>query len=281
MKEIVIISGKGGTGKTTITASFASLADNKVICDCDVDAANLHLLLGPDIIRSREISTQKLAGIKRKICTECGICEKNCHFNAIHDLRVNPLECEGCGLCYYLCPEDAIEFKSRNTAKIYEAETRYGPFFYGKLYPGAGTSGKVVTEVRNSAVEHAERNSFEMVIIDGSPGIGCPVIASMSGCDIAVVVTEPTLSGEHDLERIVNLAEYFGVETFVCVNKYDINIDITEAIEKWCKEKDIKVASKIPYDSSVTESIVAGMPVVDYCNGEVKRSIEELWNEII
>lgn len=278
MKQIVIISGKGGTGKTTLTASFASLAENKIMCDCDVDAADLFLLLNPDIQKEEDFIGLKNAYIDMEKCNQCGKCMENCRFDAISDFKVNPIKCEGCGVCEFVCPTGAITMIDTPNGKIFSSETKYGPFFYAKLYPGAGNSGKLVTEIRKRAFKLAEEKKNDFIIIDGSPGIGCPVIASISGTNTALIVIEPTLSGEHDFMRIAGLTEHFKIKTLVCINKFDINKEITERIENICKEKNITVAGKIPYDSLVIKSMIENKPVVEFVDNEVTAEIKKIWN---
>ncbi len=278
MKQLVIVSGKGGTGKTTLTASFAVLAENKVICDCDVDAANLFILLNPQILKEEAIITSQRPIIDKSKCIKCGKCEKYCRFDAITEFQVDNVKCEGCGVCKIVCPvDDAIVLQDFAGGEIFTTETEYGPFFYGKLKPGAGNTGKLVTEIRKRAFNLANERKKELILIDGSPGIGCPVIASVSGTDLALIVTEPTLSGEHDLIRIAKLTQHFKVKTFVCINKSDINPQITERIEKLCKELDIKVIGKIPYDPVVTKAMMNGKPVVEYTENDVTKEITKIW----
>ncbi len=278
MKQIVIISGKGGTGKTTLTASFASLAENKIMCDCDVDAADLFLLLNPDIQKEEDFIGLKNAYIDMEKCEQCGKCMENCRFDAISDYKVNPVKCEGCGVCEVVCPLGAITMIDTPNGKIFSSETKYGSFFYAKLYPGAGNSGKLVTEIRKRAFKLAEEKKNDFIIIDGSPGIGCPVIASISGTNTALIVIEPTLSGEHDFMRIAGLTEHFKIKTLVCINKFDINKEITEKIENICKEKNITVAGKIPYNRLVIKSMIENKPVVDFVDNEVTAEIKKIWN---
>ncbi|GAI05092.1 unnamed protein product, partial [marine sediment metagenome] len=219
MKQIVVISGKGGTGKSVIAGSFASLAKNKVMADCDVDAADLHLLLHPTVKETHEFSGGKTAFIDERRCTECGKCQEVCRFEAIDNYVVDPISCEGCGVCFHICPEKAIKMVDDLSGKWFVSETKYGPFVHAKLGIAEENSGKLVTLVRQNAKLIAEKEKRDFVIIDGPPGIGCPVIASLSGVDIALIVTEPTLSGIHDLERIVGVAHHFGIKGVVCINK--------------------------------------------------------------
>lgn len=278
MKQLAIVSGKGGTGKTTLTASFATLATNKVICDCDVDAANLFILLNPQILKQEDIITSQRAIIDKSKCIKCGKCETYCRFDAITEFQVDNVKCEGCGVCKIVCPvEDAITLQNFVGGKIFTSSTKYGPFFYGKLKPGTGNTGKLVTEIRKRAFNLATEQKKELIIIDGSPGIGCPVIASLSGTDMALIVTEPTLSGEHDLMRIAKLTQHFKIKTFVCINKFDINLEISEKIEKLCKKLNIKVIGKIPYDPIVTNAIISGKPIVEYTENSVTDEIKKIW----
>ncbi len=281
MKQIVVISGKGGTGKSVITASFASLAKNKVMADCDVDAADLHLLLHPTVKETHEFSGGKTAFIDERRCTECGKCQEICRFEAIDNCVVDPISCEGCGVCFHICPEKAIKMVDDLSGKWFISETKYGPFVHAKLGIAEENSGKLVTLVRQNAKFIAEKEKKDFVIIDGPPGIGCPVIASLSGVDIALIVTEPTLSGIHDLERIVRVAHHFGIKGAVCINKYDLNLVMTQRIEEYCRSNNIELVGKIPFDISVTEALVRGLPIVEYSNNEVTHEIKNLWEKIL
>ncbi|MGB3113344.1 MAG: ATP-binding protein, partial [Candidatus Omnitrophota bacterium] len=232
MKQIVVISGKGGTGKTVLTASLAALAKNKVMADCDVDAADLHLLLKPSIKERHEFKSGATAFIDKRLCTECGRCVAVCRFDAVsEDYAIDPVACEGCGFCYYACPVNAIKMQENATGEWYISDTRFGPLVHAKLGIGEENSGKLVTLVRQKAKEIAEKQRFDWVIIDGSPGIGCPVIASLSGVDFALVVTEPTLSGLHDADRVIKVARHFNIPVKVVINKYDLNVDMTNRIK--------------------------------------------------
>ncbi|MHC1582131.1 MAG: ATP-binding protein [Candidatus Syntropharchaeia archaeon] len=278
MRQIVIISGKGGTGKTTIVASFASLASNKIIADCDVDAPNLHLVLNPEIERREEFRGSRVAVIDREKCIECGICEEKCRFDAIHGYEIDAILCEGCGVCVVSCPEEAIRMEEKVSGYAFISNTRYGEMSHAELRAGEEASGKLVTMVRKNAVDLAGES--DLVLIDGSPGIGCPVISSLTGVDLAMVVTEPSQSGLHDLKRIMGVVEHFGIRTVVCINKYDINLEITEEIEKFCEEKRIEVVGKIPYDDSVTRAMVEGIPVVEFEDSNAGEEIRKMWNRI-
>ncbi len=280
MKQLAVISGKGGTGKTVITASFASLAKNKVIVDCDVDAADLHLLLHPKIKETIEFSGSKYAVMDAEKCIECGRCEESCRFSAIKNLKFDPIKCEGCGVCVYVCPTNAITLKEAISGYAYISQTKYGEMSHARLNIAEEASGKLITLIRNNAKRLAEKSGCELILIDGPPGIGCPVIASLSGVDMVLAVTEPTVSGIHDLERVLGVAKHFNTKSFVCINKYDINIDMTKRIESYCEENDIEVVGKIPYDPIVTNAMVAGKPVVEFSNGKVSNEIEMMWKRI-
>jgi MinD superfamily P-loop ATPase len=285
MKQITIISGKGGTGKTTLVASFAALAENKVIADCDVDAPDLHLLLHPEIIKKEEFKGLKVAVMDKTLCTECGICEETCRFNAIalteeSGYAVNPARCEGCGACVFSCPQEALTLKERVSGYAFVSKTNYGPMAHAELNIAEEASGKLVTVVRNHAQQVAENERCELILIDGAPGIGCPVIASLTGVDLALVVTEPTMSGLHDLERILDVARHFGIDSIVCINKYDINEENSKRITEFCRQRGIEVVGNIPYDPVVTEAMVAGKPVVEFSEGVVSDAIKNVWKGI-
>jgi MinD superfamily P-loop ATPase len=280
MKEIVVLSGKGGTGKTSIVGSFAAIAQNKVLADCDVDAADLHLLLSPSTIEDHEFWSGQVAVIDEGKCTQCGLCEDVCRFNAIRDFQVSPIACEGCGFCSRVCPAEAIAMTECLSGHWYVAETRYGPLVHAKLGIAQENSGKLVALVRQNARRIAEEAAADYVITDGPPGIGCPVISSLSGADMALLVTEPTLSGIHDLERVAGVCRHFGVPALVCVNKYDLNEDNTREIERFCLAQGIAVPSRVPLDNIVTEAMVHNMPVVEYSQNGVSRQIKALWHEI-
>jgi len=281
MKQIVVISGKGGTGKSVITGSFASLAKNKVMADCDVDAADLYLLLHPAVKETHKFSGGKTAFIDERRCSQCGKCQEVCRFEAIDNYVVDPISCEGCGVCFHICPEKAIKMVDDLSGKWFISETKYGPFVHAKLGIAEENSGKLVTLVRQNAKLIAEKEKRDFVIIDGPPGIGCPVIASLSGVDIALIVTEPTLSGIHDLERIVGVARHFGIKGAVCINKYDLNLIITQKIEEYCRHNSIELVGKIPFDISVIEALVRGLPIVEYSNNQVTHEIKNLWEQIL
>jgi MinD superfamily P-loop ATPase len=277
MKEIVVLSGKGGTGKTSIVASFAALAQNKVLADCDVDAADLHLLLKPKVKEEKEFWSGQVAFIDEDKCTECGLCQELCHFGAIKDFKVDPLSCEGCGFCYQVCPVDAIAMQDSMSGHSFISETKYGYLCHARLGIAQENSGKLVALVRQNAKLITERENLNYIITDGPPGIGCPVISSLSGASLALLVTEPTLSGIHDLDRVIGVCQHFGVSALVCINKYDINQENTKEIERYCINQGVGVVSKIPYDNVFTEALIKGLPVVEYGDFKISREIERLW----
>ncbi len=281
MKQIVIISGKGGTGKTVITGAFAALAKNKVMADCDVDAADLHLLLEPTIKERHEFRSGKTAKIDRKSCEQCGKCIVACRFDAIsEDFVVDPIACEGCAFCSFICPEGAVKMEENISGEWFISDTRFGPMVHAKLGIAEENSGKLVSLVRQKAKELADRQNHDWIIIDGAPGIGCSVIASLSGIDCAVVVTEPTLSGLHDADRVLSVAKHFGVLTKLIVNKYDLNIDMTGRIQEYCKDNNIDLIGKIPFDKSMVEAMVQGKTIIEYSDGRVKEEIVSAWEKL-
>jgi MinD superfamily P-loop ATPase len=280
MRELVVLSGKGGTGKTSIVGSLAALAQSKVLADCDVDAADLHLLLSPTVRENNEFWSGQVAVIDENKCTLCGLCQDMCRFHAISDFKVAPISCEGCGFCSHICPVEAVTMKENMAGHWFISDTRYGPLVHAKLGIAQENSGKLVALVRQQARELAEKHKVAYVIADGPPGIGCPVISSLSGANLALLVTEPTLSGIHDLERVMGVCQHFGVPPLVCINKYDINEENSHQIESYCLSHGVKVAGGIPFDNVVTESIVRGVPVVEYSSGRVTQEIERMWRTL-
>jgi MinD superfamily P-loop ATPase len=280
MKEIVVVSGKGGTGKTTIVASLAALAKSKVMVDCDVDAADLNLLLQPTAQEKQVFWSGQKAVIDQEKCTQCGICEDVCRFNAIKEFQVDPISCEGCGLCYHICPDEAVIMEENLAGSWFVSETKYGPLVHARLGIAQENSGKLVTTVRKQARALAEEQGLDLILSDGPPGIGCPVISSISGVNLAVVVTEPTLSGIHDLERVIGVCRHFAVPVMVCINKYDLNEDNTRQIKDYCNDQSIDVAVKIPYDNVVTEALIRGLLVVEYSDNSISHQIKVLWEAI-
>ena len=281
MKQLTVISGKGGTGKTSITAAFASLAKNAVFADCDVDAADLHLILKPNVKKTMGFHGLKIASINKEKCTECKKCYEHCRFDAIdEDINIIKESCEGCGVCKYVCPVDAIQMVDRDSGFSYISETRFGPMAHAMLKTAEEASGKLVTVVRNNAKKLAENKKKDLIIIDGPPGIGCPVIASISGVDLVLIVTEPTLSAIHDLERILGVSYHFKIPAVVCINKYDINLDNTEKIEHYCKNNNIDIVGKLPYDNIVTEAMIHEKNVIEYSKSNFSNMIIDMWNKI-
>ena len=281
-KEITILSGKGGTGKTSVTASLAVLAKNAVLTDCDVDAPDLHMLLNPKVLETQEFKASRVAVIDSDTCVQCNKCEENCRFGAITQQVVDPILCEGCGVCVYICPVAAIKLEKRTSGQAFISKTKYGLMSHALLNPGEENSGKLVALVRKNAKTVAETNNCDLIINDGPPGIGCPVIASVGGVDIGLIVVEPTLSGIHDMKRALNLLEHFKIPALVCVNKYDLNEENTSDIIKFCETNKVDVVGKIPFDSIVTEAMVAGKPVIEHApESKVSKAIEELWKNTI
>ncbi len=281
MKQLTVISGKGGTGKTSITAAFASLAKNAVFADCDVDAADLHLILKPNVKKTIGFQGLKIASVNKEICNECKKCYEHCRFDAIdEDINIIKESCEGCGVCEYVCPENAISMVDRDSGFSYISETRFGPMAHAMLKTAEEASGKLVTVVRNNAKTLAEEKKKGLIVIDGPPGIGCPVIASISGVDLVLIVTEPTLSAIHDLERILGVAYHFNIPAVVCINKYDINLNNTEKIEQYCKSYNIDVVGKLPYDTVVTEAMIQQKNVIEYSNSNFSHMIIDMWNTL-
>ena len=283
LKQIAVVSGKGGTGKTTITASFAVLAHDIVIADCDVDAPDLHMLLHPQTMKTQKFKGPKLAMIDRTKCTECGLCKNSCRFDAINDnLQIDPFSCEGCGVCVIVCPEEAISLQERISGYAFISKTKYGIMSHARLNPGEANSGKLVTLVRHNARQIAEEENRDLILIDGPPGIGCPVIASVTGVDAGLIVTEPTMSGIHDLDRALQLLNHFNILPLVCVNKYDINRKNTEKIVKFCEKNKVEAAGKIPFDPIMTEAMVAGKTIVEHSpENMVSREIEATWKRVL
>jgi len=278
VKQIVIISGKGGTGKTVITGAFAALAENKVMADCDVDAADLYLLLEPSIKERHEFRSGKTALIDKEKCIKCGKCIEVCRFDAIgEDFTVDGISCEGCAFCSFACPVGAINMEENISGEWFISDTRFGSMVHAKLGIAQENSGKLVSLVRKQAKELAEKKGADWVVVDGAPGIGCPVIASLSGIDCAVVVTEPTLSGLHDADRVINVAKHFGILAKLIVNKYDLNMDMTGKIDQYCKENNIDLIGKIPFDKSIVEAMVLGKTIIEYKSGQAQKEIKSAW----
>lgn len=284
MKELVIISGKGGTGKTSVTASFAALAKKAVLADCDVDAADLHLILTPDIRESHEFYSGHEAIIREADCTGCGLCAELCRFDAVvrsgETFRGTPFACEGCGVCVNICPAKAIDFPSRLCGEWFVSKTRCGAMVHARLGIGAENSGKLVSTVRQQAKQVAAAVQADWILTDGPPGTGCPVIASITGADAVLAVTEPTLSGEHDLLRVLELARHFKIPAFVCINKWDINPEMAGQVEAAATQAGAAVLVRIPYDKSITTAQINGQNVVELNNGSASQAIQTLWEKL-
>ncbi len=288
MKELVVLSGKGGTGKTSITASFAHLAGASVIADCDVDAADLHLVLSPETLRRETFTSGGEAVIRTEDCIACGICKDKCRFHAVRKVRlkkhayayeIDPLACEGCSVCAALCPEDAIDFPERSCGEWMVSKTRFGTMVHARLAIGAENSGKLVTIVKNEARRIARQQQCCWILADGPPGIACPVIASISGASAALIVVEPTLSGIHDMERVLELTRHFGIPAFVCVNKWEIHPAMADEIEQNAGRAGARLVGRIRYDGSVTAAQIRGIPVTEY-GGPASEDIRGVWGRV-
>jgi len=282
MKELTVISGKGGTGKTSITAAFASLAENAIFADCDVDAADLHLILKPKIKKTMKFHGLKIASIDNNLCIDCKKCYDSCRFNAIDtEINLTKESCEGCGVCAYVCPVKAIKMVDRDSGFAYISETRFGPMAHAILNTAEEASGKLVTMVRNIARDITEQEKRDLVLIDGPPGIGCPVIASMTGVNLVLIVTEPTLSAIHDLERVLGVAQHFHIPAVVCINKSSINAENTSKIEQYCKKNNILIVGKLPYDTTITQAMIHEQSVIEFSDGVLSHDIRDMWNKIL
>lgn len=290
MRELVVCSGKGGTGKTSVLACLASLAENIVLADCDVDAANLHLVLDPEVDRSHSFIAGHLAHIKQSECLACGKCHELCQYSAIRQIVdetgdrtfvIDPLHCEGCGVCVHFCPTEAIDFSSRHCGQWYVSRTPFGPLVHADLDVGAENSGKLVTKVREQARHLAETCGLDLILVDGPPGIGCPVTASLTGADLTLMVTEPSLSGLHDLKRIAELAAHFRVPALVCINKFDLSPRLTEMVEEYCSKQGLPVIGRIPFEPLVNEAQAAGRSLIEHApQCEASRVMTEIWHRL-
>jgi MinD superfamily P-loop ATPase len=292
MKELVILSGKGGTGKTTVAAALAHLGSRElpmVLADADVDAANLELVLDPTRLEEHDFWSGKRAVIDREACTACGICETICRFDAIlppgdspasDAYRVEPLSCEGCAACFYQCPEHAIRMEEQRAGRWFRSDSRFGPLFHAHLFAGQENSGKLVTLVKRRARQRALDTGAAFLLVDGPPGIGCPVISASSGTDVALLVVEPTVSGAHDLERVLSTTEHFRVPALVVINKADLNVKRSADLTAFCKDRDVELVGRIPYDTTVTEAMVEGQPVTAYTDGPVTEAMRQIWRRV-
>jgi len=287
MKEITILSGKGGAGKTSVAAALASLAENSVFCDCDVDAADLHLILTPEIREEHKFDSGSLAVINSELCTNCGLCEENCRFDAIHpnqnDLpEVNPFQCEGCRLCERICPAGAITTVENTNNRWFVSDTRFGPMVHARMGAGEENSGRLVTEIRRKAKEIALNQNAATIISDGPPGIGCPVIASLTGTDLVLMVIEPSVSGLHDAQRMYELVQSFRLPVFAVINKFDINREITQRTENFLAKNKIPLLGKIPFETDLVESMIQAKTITEFApNNSVSKELETIWQKIV
>jgi len=287
MRQLVILSGKGGTGKTTIAAALAHLASQElpiVLADADVDAANLELVLDPVKQEEHEFMGGQLATIAPEKCTACGICAQVCRFEAVTPgddaYRVDPLACEGCASCFYQCPEEAIRMEEQRAGMWFRSDTRYGSLFHAHLFAGQENSGKLVTLVKQQGRLLATDTGAKLLLVDGPPGIGCPVISASAGADMALHVVEPTVSGVHDLERILGTTDHFGVPSLVAINKADLNLARSNEIAAFCAGRGVEVVGRVPYDDVVTEAMVQGLPVTEYTEGQVTHALQGGWSRV-
>ncbi|APH13070.1 (4Fe-4S)-binding protein [Dehalococcoides mccartyi] len=279
-KEIVILSGKGGTGKTSLVSSFASIVENAVLVDCDVDAADLHLLVHPEIQVEQPFIYGQTAVIDPQVCNRCGRCQDLCRFNAIGNFRIDTSRCEGCALCFMVCPLQAIQMEPKICGRWFLSDTRYGPMLHARLDTGAGNSGKLVSLLRQTAREVARKADCEFILVDGPPGIGCPVISSLTGADLVIIITEPTLSGIHDLGRVIGICKHFEIPSLVCLNKCDINPGNSQQIEDYCRNQGIKIISYLPFSDVFTEAQLNGVPPIEYTDGNLRELIRNTWVKI-
>jgi len=282
MKELVIISGKGGTGKTSLMAAFASLAENKVLCDADVDAADLHLITNPQVMRRNDFQSGNTAVINKDLCTECGLCREMCRWDAIGDAyKVNPIDCEGCGVCVHFCPETAIKFPQNTCGEWFVSDTRCGPMVHARLGIAEENSGKLVTLVRQEARKLANDRNIGLILTDGPPGVGCPVIASIGGASAVLIVTEPTVSGKHDMKRVAQLAAHFNIPALVCVNKFDLNLELTREIETYAEEKGIACLGRIPFDPIFIKAMIQAQTILEYNTGsKAGQATKDIWQRL-
>ena len=282
MKELIVISGKGGTGKTSLVAAFASLAQGTILCDADVDAADLHLIMNPTIQEAHDFQSGHTAVIDQDRCTQCGICIEMCRWNAISDdFIIDAIECEGCGVCVHFCPKQAIGFPVNTSGQWFISETRYGPMVHARLGIAEENSGKLVTLVRQQARQKAEIKGLGMILTDGPPGVGCPVIASIGGATAVLIVTEPTVSGQHDMQRVHQLALHFRVPAMICINKADLNPEKSMEIEQYAASQNLTFLGRIPFDVNMTQSMVQGKTIFEYQTvSEATASVQHIWQQV-
>lgn len=276
--NIVVLSGKGGTGKTTISISLSELIENSVKVDCDVDAANMYLYYQGKPIEQRSFLGNKVAIVDEKLCTECGVCASYCKFDSMDSGKVDELTCEGCGVCKLICPTHAIELKEIKSAEMFITKSNNGIMASAEMKIGTEGSGKLITAIKAMAKEYTKER--DITIIDGSPGVGCPVIASITGSDITILVIEPTKSGLSDFLRVKELCDHFGMPVLVCINKYDINEEVSKEIEEYCKKENVNIVGKIPFDEVVVKSINDLKPIIHYQNSIANKAIRDMYEKI-
>lgn len=281
MREVVVLSGKGGTGKTTLAGVFAALGESAVMADVDVDAANLHLILNPEVVEKEPFFGSRVPVVDEERCTRCGLCGELCRFEAIKDGELDEIACEGCAVCFHACPAGAITLQDLLSGHVYVTNTAFGPFVYAELGIARENSGKLVSRVKRRARQIAETKNKAYIVVDGPPGIGCPVIASVSGADLVLVVTEPTAAGLHDLNRILGLARHFNVRPAVCINKADLDEKMAEEIESHCLKKGVAFLGCIPFAKGVVKATVARSPVSDHFAGPAARAMQEVWKQAL
>ncbi|WP_291327942.1 ATP-binding protein [Desulfovibrio sp. UCD-KL4C] len=281
MKQLVVISGKGGTGKTSVVSALAAVGPKKVLADCDVDAADLHLILSPTILETHQFISGERPAITPELCTQCGMCIEHCKFDAIsQNFSIIPEKCEGCGVCSFICPAGAVTESPRNCGEWFKSDTRFGTMIHAALGIGEENSGKLVTTVRNASTATAEENGAELVLVDGSPGVGCPVIASLTNADLAVFVAEPTISAVHDLKRVHQLTEHFKIPSMTIINKCGINADQENEIKKFCSEKEIIIVGELEYDTIFTKAQLAGQSAVEFDPNGLGKKIKNIWEKM-
>jgi len=283
--EIAIISGKGGTGKSSISAAFATLNGKVVLADCDVDAANLYLIFDPLHEEEEVYIAGSKAVIDYSLCTNCGFCMNYCRFDAISfkddKVSISEILCDGCKLCSRICPEDAIKMVPNDKSMMYSGSFRNGKMVYGRLAPGEENSGKLVNMVREKAKQTAKANGLDTIILDGPPGIGCPVISTLTGVDKVVIVTEPTISGLHDMQRVMGIVQKFNLKAYVIINKYDLNTSMSARIRKWCNGSNIEIAGELPFDKNMVEAMVQKKSIIEFNpNINISKKIKRIWNKI-
>ncbi len=282
MKEIVVLSGKGGAGKTSTTAALAGLGPDKVLVDCDVDAADLHLVLAPEIQETRDFLSGEIAAIDPERCTECGLCAESCRYDAISDdFRVIREQCEGCGVCHFVCPAEAVDMSIRHCGHVYRSETRFGPMVHAALGVGEENSGKLVTDVRNSARDLAESLGIDLILSDGSPGIGCPVIASLSNADLVLLTAEPTLSAVGDAKRVLDLVDHFRIPAVALLNKSDINPELGDDFVDYCGGRKVPLIGRLPYDQTFTMAQIEGKTAHEYDPDGIGALFPSIWERLL